>query len=123
MAEGREEFEAQLRALGLKPIGAEGNLTKFAFEIPVGKFMGDCIELGFDVPGDFPRTPPSGPHVSPRLARDKGAAPGGVNTNIGDSPFGDKFEYWSRPYQGQWGRDGLTVGAYLAHIRKLLHDA
>ena len=112
MPEGRPEFEAQLRALGFDPVSGDGNFTEFKYEVQVGKFVGQSIQLGFDVPPDFPRTPPSGPHVSPRLVRDHGAAPGGVTTNVSDSAFGADFEYWSRPYQGQWGRDGLTVSAY-----------
>lgn len=87
--------------------------------MPVGKFQGNQIWLGFVVNDDFPLVAPSGPHLSPRLlplhpANDLPHPQGGVH----ESPFGPEWEYWSRPFTG-WGKTDRTVAAYLGHIRDL----
>ncbi|MEK6225559.1 MAG: hypothetical protein AABM40_04605 [Chloroflexota bacterium] len=120
--QGREAFEADLRGLGLQPDARTDGRTMFPFVVPVGRFADEPVHLGFDVPPDWPTTPPSGPHVSPRLAQTQGASPGGTNQNVHGSNFGSDFEYWSRPYPA-WGRDGRSVDAYLAFLRKLFAEA
>lgn len=82
--------------------------------VPIGRFAGEPVQIGLIVPPDFPRTPPSGPHLVPRLIGLHGGGPGGVH----NSDFGMGWEYWSRPYQN-WGRDGRDVSAYLAFLRSL----
>ena len=122
MAEGREEFVRQLLELGyellpLPPDPAQpGNRVAIEYVVQGGRFAGQTIKLGFEVPPDFPRTPPSGPHVSPRLLP---INPGANHPDrAAESPFGPDWEYWSRPYRGKWrGREG--VSEYLAHIDHL----
>jgi len=117
MAPATEEFARQLRALGLEPISLSETRLTFSYLVPVGTFATRELTLGFDVPPDFDRTPPSGPHISPRLLPLDPNAPGHP-ARVANSPFGDQFEYWSRPYQ-EWGKDGRTVSAYMAFIRHL----
>ena len=119
--EGREEFARQLRELGIEPTQHEASQLVFPYDIEIGRFASTAARIGLDVPPDFPRTPPGGPHVSPRLIAERGATPGGQGGSNG-SAFGNDFEYWSRPYSG-WGRDGQNVRAYLAHLRRLFHTA
>lgn len=119
--EGRDEFARQLRELKIEPELRESSQLVFRYPIDIGRFAGTKTRVGLDVPPDFPRIPPGGPHVSPRLIAEKSATPGGVGGSNA-SPFGGDFEYWSRPYSG-WGRDGQTVRAYLAHLRRLFDTA
>lgn len=122
MSQGRSAFEEGLRALGLRPEPRADGRTLFSYEIPVGRVMGEQVQIGLDVPGDWPTTPPSGPHIAPRLAQTRGVAPGGTASNVHGSNFGPEFEYWSRPYH-QWGRDGRSVDAYMSFLRKLFAEA
>jgi hypothetical protein len=116
---GRQQFMDELRRLGYAAEELSGGRVSFAYEIPVGRLTGQPITLGLVVPDDFPVTPPSGPHVSPRLLP--------MNPNSGTHPnagvhesqqFGGKWQYWSRPFP-DWAQSGRTVKAYMAHIRRL----
>ena len=121
MAEGRDEFARQVQELGYEllptpPDPAQpGNRVAFEYAIPGGRLDGQKIKLGFEVPPDFPRTPPSGPHLSPRLLPLNPGAPDHPQ-RVAESPnFGPEWEYLSRPYRGTWrGREGAAE--YLAHI-------
>ncbi|SRR6266446_1172357 len=121
MVEGREEFVRQLLEIGydLLPVPPDpaqpGNRVAFSYVVPGGRFAGQQIKLGFEVLPEFPRTPPSGPHLSPRLLPINSGAADHPN-RVHESPsFGPEWEYWSRPYRGAWrGREG--VSEYLAHI-------
>ena len=116
----RQDFVQQLCQLGLD-VGWRGDDSiTFDFVIPVGKFLGQTIKLGFEVPGDFPAVPPAGPHISPRLlplnTQSKVHPSGGVH----ESKFGPDWEYWSRPFpDGEWNKTEKTAKVYMAHIRKL----
>lgn len=115
--EGATALAEQLRLLGYaaSPIDAARlDHLSFAYVVPVGRFNGQAIRVGLISPPDFPRTPPSGPHIAPRLIAHHGGGPGGVHA----SAFGSDWEYWSRPYQN-WGRDGRDASAYLAFLRTL----
>lgn len=113
-----QDFVSGLRTggYGVRELG--GNRVTFPYVVPTGRFAGTEIDLGFDVPADFPLTPPGGPHVSPRLlpiTNGGGSHPsGGVHT----SPFGETFEYWSRPLS-HWPSTKRTVKDVMAHIRHL----
>lgn len=118
---GQILFARELREAGIEPEARDDVRITFPYTIELGRFAGTDVIVGLEVAGDFPRNPPGGPHISPRLIVDQGATPGGAGgTNL--SPFGSDFEYWSRPYSG-WGRDGMTVRAYLAHLRRLFDTA
>ncbi len=113
---GIQEFARQLTALGYAPVVTGERLT-FAYAVELGRFTGRTVTLGFKVPTDFDRTPPSGPHISPAIVPLNPNA-GGHPERVAPSEFGDGFIYLSRPYP-EWGKDGRTVGAYLAFIRYL----
>jgi hypothetical protein len=115
---GTPEFARQLEEIGIGPSHVDGARVRFAYTIEVGRFAGQEVTLAFEVPENFPLTPPSGPHVSPRLLPLNPSA----NTHpqkVLESNFGPEFEYWSRPYT-DWGKDGRTVRTYFAFIRHLL---
>lgn len=110
-------FVQGLRDLGDSPSQLAGRPDHVVidYEVPVGRFVGQKVRLGFIVPGDFPMTPPSGPHVSPQIhpLQSGGVHPtGGVH----QSPaFGGEWQYWSRPFTG-WPQSKKTVAAYMSHI-------
>jgi len=107
----------QLKTLGYQVSELGDAKVSFPFVIPTGKFAGQSIKLGFVVPGDFPVTPPSGPHISPRLLphQSGGTHPtGGIN----DSPFGAEWQYWSRPMP-HWNNTKRTARDVMAHVRHL----
>jgi len=81
----------------------------FTYTVEVGSRVGQQIRVGLQVPGDWPLSPPPGPHVSPRIGHPHGAVSG--------SPLGGDWEYWSRPAQN-WAAD-RSVRAYLRHLRTL----
>jgi hypothetical protein len=117
VATGRAEFARQLREMGFQVSEEETDRVRFAWVVPSGPHMGRELALGFVVAGDFPLTPPSGPHVSVRLFpnRSGGEHPtGGVH----DSPFGSDWMYLSRPFLG-WQASKQTVKDYMAHVRHL----
>jgi hypothetical protein len=114
----KDEFIQQLRQMGYAVADLGGGRVAFPYEIPCGKFAGRKIKLGFTVPPDFPLTPPSGPHISPRLMPNQsgGAHPTG---GIHDSPsFGTDWHYWSRPIS-HWNDTTRTVKDVMAHVRHL----
>ena len=118
MASGREEFERQLKEMGIEPLaGQEGNRVAFDYFVSDGKFTGKQITVGFVVPPEFNRTPPGGPHISPRLLPMNPDGPDHAHRTA-ESEFGADWQYLSRPYRGSWtGRKG--VADYLAHIDHL----
>ena len=113
------DFTAQLRASGFTVTERPDGPITFPFEIPIGCRAGERVELGFQVPSDFPASPPSGPHVSPRILpihpdQSVGHPTGGVH----ESPLGSEWEYWSRPFPG-WATTDRSARAYMGHIRHL----
>lgn len=117
MAEGRDEFERQLRELGYEPELLQGNRLAIAYAIPSGNFAGRSVKLGFAVPPTFSREPPSGPHVSPRLKPNNGA--NSHPERVADSEFGSDWMYLSRPYNGGW-TSKRGVAGYLAYVFHVL---
>lgn len=114
-----QDFIQQIRDLGYRVEEKGDGRVAFPYTVPMGKFEGKEIMLGFIVPGDFPASPPGGPHVSPRLLP---INPGGERhpaERVHESPqFGPEWEYWSRPFPG-WAATDRTARAYMAHVRKL----
>lgn len=106
---GPDDFLAELRAEGFDPTVSQG-IAVFDYMVEVGTLAGSTLRLGLAVPGDFPLTPPPGPHVSPRLGHPNGA--------VHPSPLGADWEYWSRPHPS-WAQTDRTVAAYMRHIRAL----
>lgn len=114
---GAPEFVRQLRAAGIEPTTTTDARVTFSQVIEVGRFAGQEVTIGIEVPPDFSTTPPSGPHISPRILPLNPSAPNHPE-RVAESAFGTDFEYWSRPYT-DWGKDGRTVSAYLAFLRHL----
>lgn len=117
----KKDFIDQLMQFGYEVELAGDNRVIIAYTVDVGRFDGQAIKLGFEVPNDFPMTPPGGPHVSPRLLpinKDASYPLGRIH----ESPsFGPNWEYWSRPYN-DWNQTNRTVRTYLSHIRRLFLD-
>lgn len=111
------DFAAQLRELGYEVQEQVDGRSSFPYIVQSGRLVGQQIKLGFAVPPDFPLSPPSGPHVSPRLLpnQSSGAHPSG---GIHDSPFGPEWQYWSRPLS-HWNQTQRTVKDVMAHVRHL----
>src|SRR5687767_9740738 len=111
------DFAAELRELGYEVTEIAPDRVQFPFTIDVGPRQGELVSLGFVVPGDYRLTPPSGPHVSPRLfpLQSGGVHPTG---GIHNSDFGLDFQYWSRPFPN-WPASGRTTRVYMAFIRGL----
>src|SRR4051794_34946620 len=95
-----QDFIAQLRELGFAVEEKATDKIAFKYTVPVGKFAGQTVALGFVVPSDFPTTSPSGPHVWPRILplNSEGDHPTGRIHK--SEQFGDDWEYWSRPFPG-----------------------
>ncbi|HEX8939929.1 MAG TPA: hypothetical protein VF763_07170 [Candidatus Limnocylindrales bacterium] len=111
------DFPDELRAMGLEVTADGGDRIRLSYEVPVGPRIGERIVLGFVLPPDYPASPPSGPHVSPpmfALASGGSHPSGGIHA----SPFGDGFQYWSRPHP-DWARTSRTARDYMAFIRQL----
>lgn len=109
---GVSGFVAALSAAGLQVTqqNAQGvDFVIFPYRVEVGSRAGQIVTVGLPVPGDWPLSPPPGPHISPRLGHPHGA--------VHASPLGPDWEYWSRPAQG-WAND-RSARAYLRHLRTL----
>jgi hypothetical protein len=116
---GVEVFTKGLHELGYSPVALEGRPDHIVIDyvILTGRFADQKVQIGFVVPGDFPMTPPSGPHVSPQIHPmvSGGTHPtGGIHA----SPFGGGWQYWSRPFQN-WAQSKKTVAAYMSHVWRL----
>jgi hypothetical protein len=109
-----------LHALGHEVDVLDAERIVIPYEIPVGKFAGTKIKLGFVVQDHFPANPPaSGPHISPRLLainkESKAHPEGGVHES---EQFGPEWQYWSRPHN-DWAKTDRSAKAYMAFIRLL----
>jgi|SRR6516162_8749160 hypothetical protein len=115
-----KNFVDQLRELGYVVEENTANRVTFEYTIPVGKFRGQTIKLGFQVPLDFPASPPTGPHVSPHLLPLNPHGGKHPKEGVHASPaFGENWQYWSRPFLHTWPNTERDLRAYMAFIRKL----
>ena len=57
---GASAFTAGLEILGIeaKTLSSDKNFVYFDYDVPVGCFVGTKVKLGFQIPVDFPVTPP-----------------------------------------------------------------
>ena len=117
--EGAEEFSRQLKSLGYAPRSLEGNRIAFRYQPRAGRFKGQKVELGLEIPPEFPRTPPPGLHVTPQLLPLNPGASAHPD-RVATSSFGADWQYWSRPFPGWRGREG--VATYLAYVDRLFAD-
>ena len=114
----RSDFIKQLEGLGFKVEEPTPDRIVFQYTIPVGRFMGKEIKMGFVVQDGFPVSPPTGPHISPRLLPQNPVSGPHPTHGVHDSPFGAEWQYWSRPHTA-WATTDRSVRAYMAHIRHL----
>jgi len=114
------DFLRELNELGYRPRDRGDGFIEFEYEIEVGPLVGRDVKLGWELPDDWPLTPPSGPRVSPRIlpinpSGELGHPLGGVS----EAPaFGPDWEYWSRPCRN-WAQTDRNAAVYMAHIRRL----
>lgn len=118
---GVEAFISGLTELAYEPAALDGrpDHITIAYQVQTGRFAGTQVQLGFIVPGDFPNTPPSGPHVSPRIWPINPSAPAHPERAHESESFGPDWQYWSRPVR-DWARN-RSVAAYMSHIWNLWH--
>jgi hypothetical protein len=115
---GRDKFKSGLEALGYTVELQGEDKVIVPYRIVEGRFAGQNIKLGVQVPADFEMTPPGGIHISPRLIPINAGAPD--HSRAADSqPFGPEWEYLSRPYN-QWARK-RTVKRYMEYVADLLN--
>lgn len=118
---GKDAFVQGLRELGYAAEDLGTNRVAFPYTIKDGRFKDRTIKLGIEVPGDFNVTCPTGPHISPGLIP---VNPNGAgNDRATASPFGEEWQYLSRPFRDQqlgWNRTKRDVKAYLHHVRQVL---
>jgi hypothetical protein len=105
---GAAGFLAALTAHGYA-VTQHDDFAIFTYTVAVGSRAGQQMRIGLQIPGDWPLSPPPGPHVSPGIGHPHGAVSG--------SPLGGDWEYWSRPAQN-WAAD-RSMRAYLRHLRTL----
>ncbi|MGH8493097.1 MAG: hypothetical protein ACRERR_08345 [Moraxellaceae bacterium] len=130
VSDGRPLVGVAAFIYGLKEMGYDPQVPPsqpdhvyFDYEVPVGKFAGIKVKLGFSIPPSFPVSGvPSGPHVSPHvlpLNPQSGPHPShGVHASPFSSLVGGDWQYWSRPFP-DWAARKKTVAAYLSHIHRL----
>ena len=117
----REDFAKELREMGHDVTEHPDGCVSFPYTIEIGKFEGQEIRLGFIVPPDFPLSPPTGPHVKPRLLA--------INATQGPHPacgvhesqnkqFDAEWQYWSRPMH-HWTETKRTAADVMRHVRRL----
>ena len=126
VAMGRNKFKEGLEAMGFTPevkdeekdgVKVQDKIM-ILFTISDGRFAGQQVKLGFQVPQDFEMTPPGGPHISPRLIPININSPD--HSRAHESPFGPGWEYLSRPFTEQWARK-RTVKRYMEYVAYLLN--
>jgi hypothetical protein len=111
----RIDFINGLKALGHEVRELDTVKIQFEYQIPVGKNINKIVQIGFDVPTDYPMNCPPGPNFK------SGGIKGWVEPaqNIHASGFGEGWRYWSRPFP-DWNRCDKKATTYLAHIKNIL---
>jgi hypothetical protein len=120
---GKDAFEAGLKELGYTVEDLGANRLAFAITLADGRFEGQEVRVGLEIPPDFNVTCPTGPHISPQLIP---LNPGGSgNDRSTASPnFGSDWQYSSRPFGEQqqgWSKTTRTVKDYVRHVKRVLH--
>jgi hypothetical protein len=113
----QQDFIDQLKQAGYEVEELGDNKVSIPYNVPGGKFEGQDIKLGFEIPGDFPLTPPAGVNVSPRLLPLNPDAPNHPE-KVGESKFGDGWEFWSRKIE-HWNQTKRTANDYIRFVNAL----
>jgi hypothetical protein len=115
-----QEFIIELKILGYNAEVLNENRIVFDYSITEGKFAGQTVKLGLEIPPDWSLNPPGGLHVLPKILPINPNATGHPERVVESPNFGPEWEYWSRPYPpGEWPKSKRTVKDYLRHIRHL----
>jgi hypothetical protein len=114
-----DDFIKGLAELGLPPTTHGADKVSFRYRIESGKFAEQEITLGFVVSPDFPLSPPTGPHIKPRLLPlNPQSGPHPTHGIHESSQFGSEWEYWSRP-MNHWAETSRSVADVMRHVRRL----
>jgi hypothetical protein len=110
----------ELTELGYSPHERGDGFIEFDYEVELGPLAGRVMKLALMPPPDWPLSPPSGPHVSPRIlptntSAELGHPLGGIHEA---AHLGPDWQYWSRPAT-HWAQSERNAAAYIAHIRRL----
>jgi hypothetical protein len=116
---GRDKFKNGLEALGYAVELRDPDKVIVAYTVADGRFAGQQIKLGVQVPQDFEMTPPGGIHISPRLIPIN-PNPQNHSRAAESAPFGPEWEYLSRPFLGKWALK-RTVKRYMEYVADLLN--
>lgn len=113
------ELERQLIEAGFETTRYSNGFVSFRYEIPVGRFSGQIVEIALDAP-NFPLIPPSGPYIKPFILP--------INANGGQHPLCGihdrsiptaEFQYWSRPCIVWQDCKRKDIKTYIAFLRSL----
>ena len=119
---GKEKFIDELKQLNFNPESKDGNRVAFNYSIKDGRFKDQAIQIGLEIPQDYPVNPPPGPHITPALIPVNGTSTD--NAKAVTSPaFGNDWLYLSRPFrdnQAGWNRTHRDARSYLKHIKNIL---
>jgi hypothetical protein len=113
------DFIKQLEVLGYNVQEPQPNHLFITYTIPIGKFIGKEVRLGFVVDDNFPAICPSGPHFSPHILPLKSTGTQHPEDGVHASGFGNEWQYWSRPFKN-WSNTDRSIQAYLRHVHFLL---
>jgi len=114
---GRSEFIDELKAR-VGDVQDHGNgRVSFAFMPEFGRCVGQAFRIGYEIPIDYPASPPSGVHVLPRIFPN---CPGTKHPSdgISDSPLGPEWHFWSRSMP-HWKETKRSVKDVLDHLWRL----
>jgi len=115
---GRDKFKEGLEALGYTVELKDNDNIIIPFVIAEGRFAGQQIRVGLQIPPDFEMTPPGGIHISPRLIPINPNGADHSSRSAESGPFGAEWEYLSRPFN-QWPFK-RTVKRYMEYVSHLL---
>lgn len=117
----RDEFRKDLEALGYNVTDMGEGRIAFRYTVTEGSKASQTIDVGYEVPPDFPLTPPGGPHIKLHMhpLKSGGEHPtGGIHES---KAFGPEWQYWSRPMR-HWGRTRKSVKDVLQHLDHLFRS-
>jgi hypothetical protein len=116
MKSGVDEFCRQLGEMDIEHETKAPNWVIIDHQIAAGRFDGTQIRLAFEVPPEFPRTPPHGPHFSPCLLPVNPSAQKHPD-RVHPSNLGPEWGHWSRNFIKWKGKEGVPgYIAFVAHL-------
>lgn len=121
MTFGADRLRTELEGLGLSVTEPQPGFLAVRYAVQVGPLAGDELEIGWNVPADFPASAPSGLLVRPHLLPlgSEGPHPhGGVHGSATGGVLDETWQCWSRPIP-DWPTGSRDAFALLAHVRHL----